>query len=150
MKEETEQIKEIQAALAPDTSTEAGLRQEIEQLKAALAEAASTESKLKDEVETLKVTLTHSLSSEQDMRASARETRETWERAEKELRQENVALGDELAKTNKQLKRVQSELKGKKLVPFMRRFLRERGRIVEVIAPETPEGPSEELQTDNE
>lgn len=150
VKTETDQIKELQATLAQVTSTEAGLEQEIERLKAALAEAASTESKLKDEVDTLKTTLTHSLSSEQEMRVSARETREAWERVEKELRQENSALVEELGRSSKQLKRVQRELKGKKLVPFMRRLLQERGRIVEVITPETPSETREEPQMDNE
>ncbi len=84
------------------------------------------------------------------MRASARETREVWERVEKELRQENLGLVDELGKTNKQLKRAQRELKGKKLVPFMRRLLQERGRLVEVAAPEAPPGTREEVQIDNE
>jgi len=147
---ETDQIKELQAALAQAASAEAGLQQEIERLKAALAEAASTESKLKDDIDTLKTTLTHALSSEQDMRVSARETREAWERVEKELRQENSALVDELGKTSKQLKRVQRELKGKKLVPFMRRLLQERGRLVEVITPEPPSETSEEPQIDDE
>lgn len=149
-KEEPDQIKELQAALAEATSTESSLKQEIERLKASLAEAASTESKLKDDIETLKTTLTHSLSSEQEMRVSARETRESWERVEKELRLENLALVDELGKTSKQLKRVQRELKGKKLVPFMRRFLQERGRLVEVAAPEVPPDTDEDPQTDNE
>lgn len=84
------------------------------------------------------------------MRASARETREVWERVEKELRQENLALVDELGKTSKQLKRAQRELKGKKLVPFMRRLLQERGRLVEVAAPEAPPETHEEVQIDNE
>jgi len=84
------------------------------------------------------------------MRVSARETREVWERVEKELRQENLALVDELGKTSKQLKRVQKELRGKKLVPFMRRLLQERGRLVEVAAPEERPDTSEGTQTDTE
>jgi len=152
-RKEGDQIRELQAALAQAlaqaASTESGLNQEVARLKAALAEAASTESKLKDDVETLKTTLTHALSSEQDMRVSARETREAWERVEKELRQENLTLIEELGKTSKQLKRVQRELKGKKLVPFMRRLLQERGRLVEVITPQTPPDTREEVQTDN-
>lgn len=147
---ELDEIKEIQAALEQATSTESSLKQEIERLKAALAEAASTESKLKDDIETLKITLTHALSSEQEMRASARETREVWERVEKELRQENFGLVDELGKTSKQLKRVQRELKGKKLVPFMRRLLQERGRLVEVAAPEASPDTRGVVQIDNE
>jgi hypothetical protein len=86
------------------------------------------------------------------MRASARETRGAWERVEKELRQENLALVEELGKTGKQLKRVQRDLRGKKLVPFMRRLLQERGRLVEVTAPDaSPDAHEEvEVQTDNE
>ena len=84
------------------------------------------------------------------MRASARETREVWERVEKELRQENFGLVDELGKTSKQLKRVQRELKGKKLVPFMRRLLQERGRLVEVAAPEVSPDTRGEVQIDKE
>jgi len=150
VREDTEQIKELQAALAQATSSESSLRQEIERLNAALAEAASTESKLKDDIETLKTTLTHALSSEQDMRVSARETRDAWERVEKDLRQENLALVEDFGKTSKQLKRVQRELKARKLVPFMRRLLQERGRLVEVVAPDALPDTREDAQTDNE
>jgi chromosome segregation ATPase len=151
--QQADQIEKLEAALAQATSTETSLKQEIERLKAALEEATSTESRLKDDIETLKTTLTHSLASEQEMRASVRTTREDWERAEKELRQESRALVDELGKTNKELKRVHRELKGKRLVPFMRRLLQERGRIVEAIPQEsTPPDTAtrEEVQADKE
>jgi predicted RNase H-like nuclease (RuvC/YqgF family) len=148
---EADEIKKLQDALAQTSSVESDLKQEVENLKAALAQAASTESKLKDDIESLKTALTHAFSSEQQMRASARATREEWEQMEKELRHENLALKNELEKTSKQLKRTQRELKGKRLVPFMRRFLQERGRLVEVIThEETPPGAHEEVQVDNE
>ena len=85
------------------------------------------------------------------MRASARETREEWERVEKVLRQENLALKGELDGTSRELKRVQRELKGKKFVPFMRRLLQQRGRLVEIITQESPlPDTREEAQMDKE
>jgi len=73
------------------------------------------------------------------MRASARETREVWELTEKALRQENLALKEEIGTTRQELNRAKTELKGRKFLPFMNRFIQGRGRLVEeVSAPEMP------------
>jgi hypothetical protein len=68
------------------------------------------------EVETLKTALTHALTSEREMRVSARQTREEWERVERSLREEINTLRYDLGRTRK-------ELKGKKMVPFIQRVL---------------------------
>ena len=98
--------------LAKAASTELSLKQELEALKGSLAQTASTELKLKEEIEVLKTTLTHALTSERNMRFSARETREDWEKVEKSLREEIVALksGSEIVDNDVKGKRVASRV----------------------------------------
>jgi len=85
-------------------STETTLRQKIEELKESLARGTSTESKLRERNNVLKTTLTHALTSERDMRTSARETREEWEKVEKSLRDEIAALRLESEMTGNDIK----------------------------------------------
>jgi hypothetical protein len=103
----------------------------VRRLQTALAHAATNESNLKNEIETLKTSLTHALSSEQEMRASARDTREEWERVERALREENGILRNGLVDAEKALAKVKKELQGKKVVPFVQRLIQGKGRLVE-------------------
>ena len=111
-------------------------------LQAALAHASTNESNLKNEIETLKTSLIHALLSEREMRASARDTREEWERVERverALRQEISALNKELADTKKELAKFKKELKGKKGIPFVQRLFRgQRSLIEEMVTLEEP------------
>jgi len=100
-------------------------------LQTALAQAATNESNLKIEIETLKTALAHALSSEREMRASARDTREEWERVERSLREEIGVLRKGLGNTLKELTKVKKELQGKKVVPFVQRLIQGKGRLVE-------------------
>jgi len=104
---------------------------EVKRLQTALAHAATNESILKSEIETLKTSLTHALSSEREMRASARDTREEWERVERALREEIGVLRVGLVDTEKTLAKVKKELQGKKVVPFVQRLIKGKGRLVE-------------------
>ena len=65
---------------------------QISGLDRALAQVVSNESNLKIEIKTLKTALTHALSFEWEMRASAQDTREEWERVERSLREEMKTL----------------------------------------------------------
>ena len=103
----------------------------VKRLQTALALAATNESNLKSEIETLKTSLTHALSSEREMRASARDTREEWERVERALREEIGVLRVGLVDTEKTLAKVKKELQGKKVVPFVQRLIKGKGRLVE-------------------
>ena len=105
--------------------------EQIRGLEAALAQAATNESNLKNEVDVLKTSLTHALSSEREMRASALNTREEWERVERALLEEIGVLQKELSKTEKELTKVKKELRGKTVVPFVQRLIQGRGRLVE-------------------
>lgn len=102
--------------LLTKSMAEPSLKQEIVALKTSLAQAVSSESSLTHEVETLKTALTHALTSEREMRASARQTREEWENAERTLREEIHALRHDL-------ERMRKELKKKKVVPFIQRLV---------------------------
>ena len=125
----------------------ANLEKEVARLTA-IAQSPTTPN-LKGEIETLKTSLTHALSSEQEMRAFAQETQEEWERVEKVLRDENLALKQEFRESSRELKRVKRQLNGKMAVPFMRRLLQERGRLVEIVKPED-DTTSEEVQEETE
>ena len=114
----------------------------------AIVQAPSTPS-LKDELVTLRASLARAVCSVQDMRASARETREVWELTEKELRQENLALKEEIGTTRQELNKAKSELEGKKLIPFVNRFIQGRGRLVEEVGPpEVPPPTTQAAQTE--
>lgn len=114
----------------------------------AIVQAPSTPS-LKDELVTLRASLARAVCSVQDMRATARETREVWELTEKALRQENLALKEEIGTTRQELNKAKSELEGKKLLPFVNRFIQGRGRLVEeVSAPEVPLPTTQAAQTE--
>ena len=94
---------------------------------------------LKDELVTLKASLARALCSMKDMRESARETREVRELVENALRQENLAMKEEIVETRQQLSKAKSELKRMKLLPFVNRLIEGSGRLVEeVSAPEAP------------
>ena len=81
------------------------------------------------------------------MRASARETREVRELVEKALHKENSALKEELGKTRQELNRARDELKEQKFLPFVRRFIQGRGKVVEeVVAPEKPSSAAQKKQ----
>jgi len=127
-------IKTLDTTLARFSRDISNLEKEVARLTA-IAQAPSTPN-LKEELDTLKTTLTHALSSEQEMRAFAQETREECARAEKALRDENIALKSELDHVNSELKTVKRELDGKRAVPFVRRLLQNRGRSSEVDRPE--------------
>ena len=105
--------------------------EQVRRLQTALAQAATNESNLKNEIETLKTSLTHALSSEREMRASARDTREEWERVERALREEVSVLKNGLRDTEKALEKVKKELQGKKVIPFVQRLIQGKGRLVE-------------------
>jgi len=105
--------------------------EQIRGLETALAQAATNESNLKIEIKTLKTTLTHALSSEREMRASARDTREEWERVERSLREEIGVLRKSLGNTEKELVKVKKELQGKTVVPVVQRLIQGKGRLVE-------------------
>ena len=79
----------------------------------------------------LKMALTHALSSEREMRASARHTREEWERVERALREEICVLRNVLGDTKKALAKVKKELQGKKGVPLFQRLIQGKRRLVE-------------------
>src|SRR5258706_804467 len=110
----------------PHSHAEQGKR-----LQTALVQAATNESNLKNEIETLKTSLTHALSSEREMRVSARDTREEWERVERSLREEIGVLRVGLGDTEKALAKVRKELQGKKVIPFVQRLIQGKGRSVE-------------------
>jgi hypothetical protein len=95
---------------------EPSLKQEIAALNASLAQAASSKISLMHEVETLKTALTHALTSEREMRSSALQTREEWERVEMSLREEISSLRHDV-------ERMRKELKGRKVVPFIQRLV---------------------------
>ena len=97
----------------------------------ALTQAATNESNLKNEIETLKRSLTHALSSEREMRASARDTREEWERVERALREEIGVLKNGLRDTVEALAKANKELQGKKDIPFVRWLIQGKGWLVE-------------------
>ena len=105
--------------------------EQVRRLQAALAQAAANESNLKNEIGTLKTSLTHALSSEREMRVSARDTREEWERVERTLREEVGVLKVRLVDTEKDLVKVRKELQGKKVIPFVQRLIQGKGRLVE-------------------
>lgn len=65
------------------------------------------------------------------MRASARDTREEWERVERALREEVFVLKNGLEDTEKALTKVKKELQGKKVIPFVQRLIQGKGRLVE-------------------
>src|SRR5258706_8594051 len=119
-------IKALDSNLVQLSRDISNLEKDVARLTA-IAQSPTTPN-LKGEIETLKTSLTHSLSSEQEMRAFAQETQEEWERVEKTLRDENLALKQELGEASRELKRVKRQLNGKIAVPFMRRLLQERGR----------------------
>ena len=99
------------------------------------------------EIATLRTSLSRALCSVQDLRASAQETRDVQELVQKALHQENLVLKEELRKTRQELCRAKSELKGNNLLPFVRRFIQGRGRVVEdVVAPEKPHAATEANQ----
>jgi septal ring factor EnvC (AmiA/AmiB activator) len=110
--------------------------------------SAQTEPNLQDEIETLKTSLTHALSSEQEMRASARDTREEWERVERALREEIDVLKNSLVDTEEALAKAKKELQGKKVVPFVRRFIRRKGRLAEetITLEEPPQNVCTEVE----
>lgn len=135
-------IRTLDATLARFGRDISNLEKEVARLTA-IAQAPSTPN-LREELATLKTSVTHALSSEQEMRAFAQETQEEWERAEKTLRDENIALQEELVEASKELKTVKGELNGKRAVPFMRRLLQERGRLSELVRSE--DGAREEAQ----
>ena len=124
----------------------ANLEKEVARLTA-IAQSPTTPN-LKGDIETLKISLTHTLSSEQEMRAFAQETQEEWERVEKVLRDENIALKQELGEASRELKRVKRQLNGKMAVPLMRRLLQERGRLVEIVKPD--DDTCEEVEEETE
>jgi hypothetical protein len=83
--------------------------------------------------------LTHALSSEREMRASARDTREKWERVERALRKEIDVLRNALGDTKKALAKVKKELQGKKGVSFVQRCIQgKRNLVEEMITLEEP------------
>ena len=112
------------------------LEQEVKRLTA-IVQAPSTPG-VKEEIATLRASFSRALCSVQDLRASAQETRDVRELVEKALRQENLALKEKLKETRQELDRAKSELNGNRLLPFVRRFIHGRGKVVEVVAPETP------------
>ena len=140
-------IKALDSNLVQLSRDISNLEKDVARLTA-IAQSPTTPN-LKGEIETLKTSLTHALSSEQEMRAFAQETQEEWERVEKALRDENRTLKQELGEAGRELKRVKRQLNGKIAVPFMRRLLQERGRLVEIVKPEDDSG-EEEVQEDIE
>ena len=135
---QTEREIEKREKLLKDYQSEiSNLEKEIKRLKA-IVQAPFTPS-LKDEAVILRTSLTRALCSVQDMRSSARETCEVRELVEIALRQENLALKEEIGKTRKELDKANSELRGKRFLPFVSRFIQGRGRVVEEVdAPEVP------------
>jgi predicted RNase H-like nuclease (RuvC/YqgF family) len=101
---QAKKIKALDSTLVQLSRDISNLEKEVARLTA-IAQAPSTPN-LKEEIETLKTSLTHALSSEQEMRAYAQETQEEWERVEKALRDENLALKQELEEASSELKRV--------------------------------------------
>lgn len=143
---QAKKIKALDSNLVQFSHDISNLEKEVARLTA-IAQSPSTPN-LKGEIESLKTSLTHALSSEQEIRAFAQETQEEWERVEKALRDENIALKQELGEASRELKRVKRQLNGKMAVPFMRRLLQERGRLVEIVKPE--DGVCEEVQEETE
>ena len=117
------QAKYDHRTLLAEYSAESSHKQEIAALKKSLTRATDSETSLMREVEALKTALTHALTSEREMRVSARQTREEWERVERSLREEINTLGDDLG-------RMRKELKGRKMVPFIQRVLGTYGHEV--------------------
>ena len=140
-------IKALDSNLVKLSRDISNLEKDVARLTA-IAQSPTTPN-LKGEIETLKTSLTHALSSEQEMRVFAQETQEEWERVEKTLRDENRTLKQELGDASRELKRVKRQLNGKIAVPFMRRLLQERGRLVEIVKPED-DAPEEEIQEEIE
>ena len=143
---QSRKIRALDSNLVQLSRDIANLEKEVARLTA-IAQSPTTPN-LKGEIETLKTALTHALSSEQEMRAFAQETQEEWERTEKVLRDENLALKQELGEASRELKRAKRQLNGKMAVPFMRRLLLERGRLVEIVKPE--DVTCEEVQEETE
>jgi len=112
-----EQARYDHRTLLAKYPAETSHKQEIAALKQSLTRAVDSETSLMQEVETLKTALTHALTSEREMRVSARQTREEWERVERSLREEINTLRHDLG-------RMKKELKGKKMVPFIQRVLK--------------------------
>jgi len=102
--------------LLAEYSAEPSHKQEIAALKTSLTRAVDSETSLTREVEALKTALTHALTSEREMRVSARQTREEWERVERSLREDINTLRYDLG-------RMRKELKGKKVMPLIQRVL---------------------------
>ena len=140
-------IKALDSNLVQLSRDISNLEKDVARLTA-IAQSPTTPN-LKGEIETLKTSLTHTLSSEQEMRAFAQETQEEWERVEKALRDENRTLKQEFVEASRELKKVKRQLNGKVAVPFMRRLLQERGRLVEIVKPED-DACEEEVQEEIE
>ena len=159
------EIRTQRASLAEAASTELSLKREIKTQKSRLAGAASTESslkeslvrnasivsklrenntalkatvsKLKEDNKVLKTALTHALTSEHDMRTSARETREEWEKVEKSFREEIGALKHGLEITG-------NDIKGEKAASRVQQAIQESVRTHEdTIALKQPHKPLE-------
>jgi len=143
---QAKKVRTLDATLARLSHDISNLEKEVARLTA-IAQAPSTPN-LKEEIETLRTSLTHTLSSEQEMRAFAQETQEEWGRVEKALLDENLALKEELGEASRELKTVKRELNGKRAVPFVRRLLQERGRLVEIVKPK--DNISDRVQEENE
>jgi len=143
---QAKKIRTLDTTLARLSHDISNLEKEVARLTA-IAQAPSTPN-LKEEIETLRTSLTHTLSSEQEMRAFAQETQEEWERVEKALLDENLALKEELGEASRELKTVKRELNGKRAVPFVRRLLQERGRLVEIVKPK--DNICDRVQEENE
>ena len=131
---QAKRLRTLEATLARSNRDISHLGKECKRLTA-IAQASSTPN-LKEELETLKTSLTHALSSEQEMRAFVQETQADCERAENALRDENISLKEELEAANRELNMVKREVNKKRAVPFMRRLLQERGRLLEVVRSE--------------
>jgi chemotaxis protein histidine kinase CheA len=120
-------------------------------LQSELAQAAANEATLKNEIETLKTSLTRALSSEREMRASARDARQEWERVERALLEEINVLRGKLAKTENVLTKVMKALNWEKVFPFVRRLIKGTGSLVEeMITLEEPPISQAESRIRNE
>jgi len=109
----------------------------IDELKGSLAGYASTISKLREDKKVIKTSFTHALTSERDMRTSARETREEWEKVEKSLRAEIAALRVALGITG-------NDRKGGEVASGVQRTIEEEvGPIEGAIALKQPHTPLE-------
>ena len=85
-------VDEVLESLGRSTFITSTLKDDNKALKESLVRSASTISKLKEDNKVLKTTFTHVLTSERDMRTSAREAREEWEKVEQALLAEIRAL----------------------------------------------------------